>query len=230
MARNREERYQDARSLEVALEEIQAASGKKMTSAGLTQLVAGVSTTRKRPSRAPKPPPQSLPIPDAPPVARPPGTPSIPPTATADLVRDSGDDQAASEPGAHQATDPGPPFFGPTPAPSAPPLPPPTSVATPPVPRREDTTEKLTLAEIGRPGKPKEPDKAFPEEPTIVVAPPREAPPATVAEPHTTREELTQEVSALPWADQPRWKAVAVAFAIGGCLAAAVLAFWLARR
>jgi serine/threonine-protein kinase len=87
MARNREERYQNARGLQTALEEIQAASGKKMTSAGLTQLVAGVSAARKRPSRAPKalPDAQQLPIPSA------------------------ADDVSAPLP-----TDPGPPFFGPT--------------------------------------------------------------------------------------------------------------------
>jgi hypothetical protein len=87
MARNREERYQNARGLQTALEEIQAASGKKMTSAGLTQLLAGVSAARKRPSRAPKalPDAQQLPIPSA------------------------ADDVSAPLP-----TDPGPPFFGPT--------------------------------------------------------------------------------------------------------------------
>jgi serine/threonine-protein kinase len=202
MARNREERYQDARSLQVALEEVQAASGKKMTSAGLTQLVAGVSSARKRPSRAPKAPLVPLSIPGAPPLAS----------------FNEALDEAPAEPGGHQATDPGPPFFDPTPSPEAP---------DPLAPAREDTTEKISL-----PLKPPA-ARAFVEEPTIIVAAPPEAPPeappAAVAERPVAREELTQEVSALPWSDQPRWKAVAVAFAIGG-LAAAALAFWLARR
>ncbi len=239
MARNREERYQDARSLQTALEEVQAASGKKMTSAGLTQLVAGVSTSRKARLGSKAVPGSPLPAdrgavvlgrsPALVEQLNPADIPGVAPSRSfaAESVPGGAAGEESSSP---MPTDPGPPFFGPTPAPTG--LPP------------DDTTERLTVpAKLEADA---EPEKVSPsEEPTLIdahvptpppappkaAAPPSEPAPRTVSERHPGREPSTKVPGerAVP-AVRRGWRGVAVAFGIGGGLAAAALAIWLVRQ